>query len=239
MRLAEIFLGFDGEVNLYGQGTPSVFIRFAGCNLRCNYCDTKQWNSIQSGDYVSILGVIDRVNNLEKVYLKDAKFKKVTITGGEPFLQYAALEQLVSMLDESEWYITVETNGSFPVSIPDRKVDCFIVDYKLLESGMADQMLNPWQYARRLSSHDIVKFVIQSKNEFCSAVEIQKILQNANCKAKFAYSPCWGKFDVDVLANELSKQSGEILGNCIINYQLHKLWLDPSPGILDEKIKNI
>lgn len=237
MRLAEVFLGFDGEANLYGQGTPSVFIRFAGCNLQgCTYCDTKQWKPLQSGEVVSVLEVMDKVNELEKTSLKDAKFKKVTITGGEPLLQFSAFEQLVSMLDEKEWFITVETNGSFPVFNRDGKVDCWIFDYKLIESGMADQMLSPEHYAR-LSSKDFVKFVIQSKNEFYSAISIQQILQKAGCQAKFAYSPCWGKFDVAELATELLKQNGEILGNCIINYQLHKLWGDPEKE--NPKNKNI
>jgi hypothetical protein len=92
---------------------------------------------------------------------------------------------------------------------------------------MSDQMLSPDHYACCLTSRDFVKFVIQSKNEFCQAIELQKILQRAGCHAKFAYSPCWGKFDIVELAQELSKQNGEILGNCIINYQLHKLWGDP------------
>ena len=236
MRLAEVFLGFDGEVSCFGQGTPSVFIRFAQCNLRCTYCDTKQWQPLQSGEVVSVLEVMDRVNKIEKESLKDAKFKKVTITGGEPLLQFAAFEQLVSMLDEADWFITVETNGSFPVSNQGGKIDCFIVDYKLLESGMADQMLSPEHYAR-LGSKDIIKFVIQSKNEFYSAISIQRILQKANCQARFAYSPCWGKFDVAELAAELLKQNGEILGNCIINYQLHKLWGDPEKEIPENKIK--
>lgn len=239
MRIAEVFLSFDGEVNLYGQGTPSIFIRFAGCNGCCVYCDTKQYQPLQSGKFMRVLDVMDEVVKLEKTYLQNAAFKKVTITGGEPFLQFAALQQLVEMLNEAQWFITVETNGSFPVFIPDRKVDCFIVDYKLIESGMADQMLSPDHYACRLTSKDFVKFVIQSKNEFFSAIGIQKILQKAGCQAKFAYSPCWGKFDVSELANELSKQGGEILGNCVINYQLHKLWGDPEKELPENKIKLI
>jgi 7-carboxy-7-deazaguanine synthase len=38
----DIFASIDGEVNGWGQGRPTTFIRLSGCNLRCSYCDTKQ-----------------------------------------------------------------------------------------------------------------------------------------------------------------------------------------------------
>jgi 7-carboxy-7-deazaguanine synthase len=240
MRLAEMFMGFDGEVNFFGQGTPSVFIRFAGCNLRCFYCDTKQWNSLQSGESVSVLEVLNRVKGYEKRYLSEAKFKKVTITGGEPLLQYFEFWKLVETLGEEDWNISVETNGSMPLVCPlnlnniQAYVDSWVVDYKLPSSGMEEYMM-PIESFKNLSGRDFIKFVIQNENDLKFAFEIQRTIQdNTDCGARFAYSPCWGKFDIKDLADALLRSDSEILGNCIINYQLHKLWLDPS-GTLEIK----
>jgi len=235
MRLAEMFMGFDGEANHFGQGTPSVFIRFAGCNLSCNYpCDTKQWQPLQSGISISVLEVMSKVKDYEKRYLSEAGFKKVTITGGEPLLQYFEFWKLVEILDKNDWHISVETNGSMPILDPLGKVsnhiDCWVVDYKLPSSGMEEYMMS-LDFVNILRTRDFVKFVIQNQNDLNVAFEIQRVIQNnTDCKARFAYSPCWGKFDIKDLATELLRSDSEILGNCIINYQLHKLWLDPSPN---------
>ena len=243
MRLAEVFLSFDGEVSYMGQGAPSVFIRFAGCSLQCSYCDTKQWNSLQSGIFVSVEEVVSKVKALEKKHLSEARFKKVTITGGEPLLQYFEFWKLVNALDKENWLISVETNGSMPIMNLNGKigteVDCWVVDYKLPSSGMTEHMM-PIEAFGSLGTKDFIKFVIQSKGDLMFAFEIQKIIQDGtSCKARFAYSPCWGKFDIKDLAIELLRSESEVLSNSIINYQLHKLWLDPTPGIEKGKIENI
>lgn len=233
-----MFMGFDGEVNYMGQGTPSVFIRFAGCNLTCSYCDTKQWQTLQSGVSVSVEEVISKVKALEKKYLSEARFKKVTITGGEPLLQYFEFWKLVKALDRENWRISVETNGSMPIMNPTGKVssevDCWVVDYKLPSSGMTEYMMPEIAFGV-LTQKDFVKFVIQNKNDLNFAFAIQRLIQDESCcKARFAYSPCWGKFEVKDLTAELLLSDSEILSNSIINYQLHKLWLDPTPEIKNE-----
>lgn len=236
MRIAEIFLSFDGEVNFWGQGTPSVFVRMAGCPLSCNYCDTKQWKSLQSGTNVSIPEVIKEVVKLEKAFLSDAKFKKVTITGGEPLLQYFQFWELVKKLDQLQWNISVETNGSMPLlpldGNPDSsEVDCWVVDYKLPSSGMMEYMM-PIECFGILTRKDFVKFIIQNPEDLKTAFKIQQSIQdNTKCQARFAYSPVWDKVNIRELAENLRQSHPEILGNCILNYQLHKLWGDPSKEI--------
>jgi len=232
MRLAEIFLGFDGEVNIFGQGTPSVFIRFAGCNLRCTYCDTKQWQLLDSGESVTVEEVFGRVKLIEQEKLSEARVKKVTITGGDPLLQFFNFWKLVKLFNDDEWDTSVETNGSMPLISPNPFgtidiIDCWVVDYKLPSSGMEEYMM-PMESYGLLSVNDFIKFVVQDKKELKFAFEIQRSIQdNTNCKARFAYSPMWGKYDVENLAKDLLLADSEILGNCIINYQLHKIWGDP------------
>lgn len=96
--ISEIFYSIHGEGLL--QGTPMVFIRLAGCNLKCPFCDTKYaW---EKGKKKEVVEIIDEV--------KKFRYKKVCITGGEPYLQN--LKFLVSALKKFNFWISVETNGT-------------------------------------------------------------------------------------------------------------------------------
>lgn len=96
MIVNEIFYSLQGEG--YYSGTPSVFIRLAGCNLQCSFCDTQH----QQGSTMSEEEIVDEV----------AKYKgrHVVITGGEPSLQLTA--SLVDKLHAIGKYVAVETNGT-------------------------------------------------------------------------------------------------------------------------------
>lgn len=96
MIVNEIFYSLQGEG--YYSGTPSVFIRLAGCNLQCPFCDTQH----QQGSTMSEEDIVDEA----------AKYKgrHVVITGGEPSLQLTA--SLVDKLHAIGKYVAVETNGT-------------------------------------------------------------------------------------------------------------------------------
>ena len=100
MIVNEIFYSIQGEGKLAGM--PSVFIRLAGCPLRCKWCDTKYAWSPTSGDEMSI----------EQVTAEAIKHpaSHVVITGGEPFAS-AQLKELTEKLAGANLHITIETNG--------------------------------------------------------------------------------------------------------------------------------
>jgi 7-carboxy-7-deazaguanine synthase len=94
----EIFRSIQGEGSHIGQVV--TFIRLAGCNLRCPWCDTKgSWNA--EGEQKTLLDILGEVEPGDPV----------VITGGEPTI-HKELVELVSALHEQGCYVMLETNGT-------------------------------------------------------------------------------------------------------------------------------
>lgn len=95
--IIEMFYSLQGE-GVY-MGTPAYFIRFGGCNLHCEWCDTKEsWDNHQ---------VIEK--KLEAI-VENIPCKRVVLTGGEPTLQN--LEPLITELKKRGHEVAIETNGT-------------------------------------------------------------------------------------------------------------------------------
>jgi 7-carboxy-7-deazaguanine synthase len=104
LRVVEVFESIQGEGPF--TGAYSLFIRLAGCNLRCPFCDTKySWNPSRAR--VMSIGEL-----LEAV--EEAEPSLVVVTGGEPLLQAMQLEGLIHRLVEAGYKVQVETNGTLP-----------------------------------------------------------------------------------------------------------------------------
>lgn len=99
----EIFYSLQGEG--LNAGRPAVFIRFAGCNLRCPFCDT-DW---KKGVLMSAEEIISEAQAAAKVYLPSL----VVLTGGEPTLQLNSF--LLDRLHTKFAEIAIETNGTQPI----------------------------------------------------------------------------------------------------------------------------
>ena len=97
LEICEIFSSIQGEG--FNQGRACVFIRLAGCNLRCRFCDTRySWEKGKTTDEKTVVSKIEKF-----------KIKPVVITGGEPLLQ--DLRRIISLLKNKGHKIAVETNG--------------------------------------------------------------------------------------------------------------------------------
>jgi len=101
----EVFYSLQGEG--IRAGTPNVFVRLSGCNLRCSVdneagfdCDTE----FTSGNKMTLPELLELMNSV------DQGSKNVILTGGEPSLQVD--EELISALKLDGWYIAIETNGT-------------------------------------------------------------------------------------------------------------------------------
>ena len=98
MKITEIFYSIQGEGKL--AGVPSVFIRTAGCNLRCAWCDTPFSSWEPEGEELDLDTILDRVSDHPTQY--------VVLTGGEPLIQPEVTE-LTRRLKEEEYHVTLET----------------------------------------------------------------------------------------------------------------------------------
>lgn len=98
-RINEIFYSIQGEG--YFTGTPAVFIRFSGCNLRCDFCDTQH----QEAELMADKTILQLASEYPS--------RHVVLTGGEPGLQID--EPFVTLWKQAGWFVQVETNGTQPI----------------------------------------------------------------------------------------------------------------------------
>lgn len=101
MKVAEIFYSVQGEGGLVG--TPSVFVRLSGCNLRCAWCDTPYASWHPEGRSMSIEAVAEAVQGFPA--------RHVVLTGGEPMI-FPEIVPLTEALRALDRHITVETAGT-------------------------------------------------------------------------------------------------------------------------------
>lgn len=100
-RINEIFYSLQGEG--FHTGTPAVFVRFSGCNLRCAFCDTQH----QAGEMMSLQEIANEVNKYPVAPL-------LVLTGGDPslFIDEAFVAELKQKTSKT---IAIETNGTRPL----------------------------------------------------------------------------------------------------------------------------
>ncbi|AGN17438.1 MAG: 7-carboxy-7-deazaguanine synthase QueE [Methanobrevibacter boviskoreani] len=122
--IVEIFSSIQGEGLLVGR--RQIFVRFAGCNLDCNYCDTEDSKSVKNGELKSVDYVVDRINSL-----KTEDLHSISFTGGEPLLYADFIRKVIDRIDTPSF---LETNGTFPNEIKKLdNLDYVSLDIKLPE----------------------------------------------------------------------------------------------------------
>lgn len=175
MRIIEIFNSIDGEVTGWGQGAPSTFIRFAGCNLKCSFCDTPTSRDRERGQVLTL-------SQLFKTVDKMSDCRQITITGGEPLLQGDVVVKIIQKYINKR--ITVETNGTIdPKPFMDNHVS-IVVDYKLPSAKCQPPNLSHYL---NLRTQDVIKFPLR--------VDSPKDYQTVESFVTFLRSQmqkCWG-----------------------------------------------
>jgi 7-carboxy-7-deazaguanine synthase len=175
MKVNEIFYSIQGEGLLVG--VPSIFLRFAGCNLRCSFCDTKY--AYKQGTEMSIQEILDEIKKFACTY--------ICLTGGEPLLQKDTTKLIESLLQKN-YKICLETNGSISIKkLVGKKSLLISLDIKCPSSGSHEQM--NMKNISYLSKKDQLKFIIKNKEDYAYA---KKILKKYNSPCTVFFQPVWG-----------------------------------------------
>jgi 7-carboxy-7-deazaguanine synthase len=158
INIVEKFLSIQGEG--IHSGIPTYFIRLAGCNLRCSFCDTKY--SYGAGKEEKISEIIKEV--------KKQPFKLICLTGGEPLWQKNS-KILIDELIKSGYKIDIETNGSIPINkLKNSPKILFSMDIKCPSSGMSFK--NNYANLKYLGKKDQLKFVIGNLGDYVFAKKV-------------------------------------------------------------------
>lgn len=164
-KVVEKFVSINGEARCAGE--LACFIRFAGCNLNCSYCDTK-WANEDKAPY--------EIMSEEELYayIKDTGVNNVTLTGGEPLIQENIGRLLKLLSKDKTLRIEIETNGAVCLKdfIDIDKNITFTLDYKLPGSGMESFMV--MDNYNLLRESDTVKFVVSDYRDLEVAKNVIK-----------------------------------------------------------------
>ena len=153
MYLIELYKSVQGESSF--AGLPCIFVRFAGCNLRCAWCDSEY--TFSGGKPFSQDDVITQIEAL-------APCKLVEFTGGEPMLQAKELLPLMDTLLERGYTLMMETSGERPLAQVPKAVHK-IVDVKCPGAGSAANSFRMENLAA-LTERDEVKFVLSDRRDY-------------------------------------------------------------------------
>lgn len=214
MKVVEIFLSIEGEGKR--AGLPCVFVRLAGCNLHCSYCDTRY----ACDDAIYTEFTPEQV--VESVEYFDCK--NVTITGGEPLI-HEDIDKLLRLLSIQGYEVNVETNGSVIVTnhlvAPQYALGkvFFTIDYKCPTSGMEPHMqLSNLMMA---TENDVIKFVVGSRHDMERALEIIKMTYTVG---QIYFSPVFGSIEPKEIVDFILEHK---MHNAHVQLQLHKFIWDP------------
>ncbi|MBM4388214.1 MAG: radical SAM protein [Deltaproteobacteria bacterium] len=209
MLVSEIFDSIQGET-IY-QGIPMTFVRLAGCNLRCVYCDTRY--AYEPEKVMAIEEILDAVaRNL---------LKYVCLTGGEPMNQRETPLLINGMLDNHR-EILMFTNGTHSLKEVNESVK-LCIDIKLPSSFQGYAPVHPtlfdYENLGRVKAGDEVKFVIQNRDDMDWVIEFCAAHPEVFKASAVSVSPAHGVLDPEEAAGWIIKEKLPFR----LNVQMHKL----------------
>jgi 7-carboxy-7-deazaguanine synthase len=202
LRVCEIFSSIQGES--HWAGYPCTFVRLAGCNLDCAYCDTRYAQS--EGSPMELEAVLAAV--------AERGLPMVEVTGGEP-LEQQGTPELLHRLSAEGYRTLLETNGSLPIGGLPAEVHV-IMDLKSPGSGMVHA--NRWENLEALKATDEIKVVITNRDDFAWALDVlrHRVLPAG---IRTTLSPASGLLNATVLASWILEERLDVR----LQVQLHRL----------------
>jgi 7-carboxy-7-deazaguanine synthase len=218
LHIIEIYKSIQGESSF--AGLPCIFVRLAGCNLRCTWCDSEY--TFSGGIKMSQEEVVAEVRKLAPVRL-------VEITGGEPLLQEKALIPFIEQLLAERYQVLLETSGERALDkVP--AVVHKIVDVKCPASGEAGKFRE--ENLRLLSERDELKFVVADRTDYEFA---RQFIQAHTIRAHILLSPAFRKDARQRTAENFALDPQQLVRwmlddalNARLSLQIHKFVWDPA-----------
>jgi 7-carboxy-7-deazaguanine synthase len=199
--LIEIYKSVQGESSF--AGLPCIFVRLAGCNLRCAWCDS---------EYTFTGGYKKTLDEVEQAVADLAPVRLVEFTGGEPMLQAGELIPMMERLLAKEYTLLLETSGERPLAAVPTAVHK-IVDVKCPGSGEGGTFdLNN---LAALTRQDEVKFVIGDRVDYEFAKTFLQEHDLASRVGAVLLSPAWKKVSMPLRTAD----------NCALDPRLLVHWM--------------
>lgn len=226
LRLIELYRSIQGESSF--AGVPCIFVRLAGCNLRCSWCDSEY--TFHGGQPWSHDEVIAQIEALQPC-------KLIEFTGGEPMLQTRELLPLMRRLLMLGYQLMMETSGERPLAeVPDAVHK--IVDVKCPGSGMAGTFR--LSNLDTLTPRDEVKFVLQSRADYEFARDFIRTYALSSKCGQILLSPAFRKNASDERSAENMALDPRLLVDWMLadglparlSLQIHKfIWEPQKKGV--------
>lgn len=216
MKVVEIFKSISGEPCHEMQGRVCAFVRFAGCNCNCSYCDTKYAND--GSREVREMNPQQIFNEVFKLHVDFC-----ILTGGEPFLQdHKDIKTLVWGLSKNDIAVGIETNGSVPLLLFDEVVQ-YMIDYKLPGSGM-ENMMRRENFFKKIPwvPEPIFKFVCSDMKDFFYAKELVKEIRRPHVRPTFVFTGINKDLTKEII--EAVIKGGDDTKGFVVYTQLHKIF---------------
>jgi 7-carboxy-7-deazaguanine synthase len=215
LHLIELYKSVQGESTF--AGVPCIFVRLAGCNLRCAWCDSEY--TFTGGKPFDHDAIVQQIEALQPC-------KLIEFTGGEPMLQARELLPLMQRLLDTGYTLMMETSGERPLADVPTAVHK-IVDVKCPGAGSAANSFRMENLAA-LTPLDEIKFVLTGRADYEFARDfIRQHDLAARCGA-ILLSPAFHKLPSDLRSTE----------NCALDPRLVVEWLlaDALPARLSLQI---
>lgn len=223
----EIFFSYQGE-GIYA-GIPQIFVRFAGCNIRCSYCDTKY--SLSANNKNASYSAEKLCAAVLKIIKKNKKnffgqIPSISVTGGEPLIYSDFLSDFLKRIKEKQINVYLETNGTLPDEF--RKIyklcDIVSMDIKLKSACKRDFFREHKQFLKIANKKIFVKIVISKntgKQEFIKAVNT---VESVSKNIKLVLQPDSNNAKEYVKVLEFYAAASSKIKDVRILPQMHKIW---------------
>ena len=221
LYVKEIVSSINGEANPFTQGSPAIFVRFAGCNFYdhpCAWCDTTHaLGKSGSTSYTNYEDILSYIQELARCFGYNPV---VVLTGGEPLFQEH--DDLLALTNElhKQFCIVLETNGSYHV-LHKLSTQTFriVMDFKLSSSGNLHKM--DFRHFLNLTERDMIKFPIETEQDILEAKYLTQKYFTYDFAPKKVLSPINPVRIDKKLNNQIVNLA--LQENMLVSVQIHKV----------------